>query len=245
MGGIRKKLRSRRGTSILLALVFFLVCAFVAAVILGAAAANARKTAGREAEQQTYYSVSSAARLLQNVMDGAVFTGREYRTLYGCQNAADLADEPHTDTSSVDSLSAVSITAQGAVADYLKEQAYRVFLSGTEYVGAAVFSAQTVSFTIAADGMDPVDVTMAVDGHYTATFTLRSQTSPGKYAMTLRCLALSPQPVSAVSESDDTHSVWDDEGNISDRTFTRYDYIRTTAVTWSRGTISKGVDADA
>lgn len=71
MGGIQRKLRSRKGASISYALLLFLVCAAAGSVVLAAAAAAAGRLSGLAEADQRYYSVTSAAELLKEKYDGA------------------------------------------------------------------------------------------------------------------------------------------------------------------------------
>lgn len=64
MKKIREKLRSESGASILLALLFFLLCAMVGASVLMAAASNAGKSRSNREEQQKYLTLSSALQLV-------------------------------------------------------------------------------------------------------------------------------------------------------------------------------------
>ena len=73
MRALRQKLNSQRGASILIAMVFFLLCLTVGAVVLTAATANAGRLASRRQEEQNYLTVSSAARLLRDELAGAEF----------------------------------------------------------------------------------------------------------------------------------------------------------------------------
>ncbi len=73
MRALRQKLNSQRGASILIAMVFFLLCLTVGAVVLTAATANAGRLASRRQEEQNYLTVSSAARLLRDGLEGAKF----------------------------------------------------------------------------------------------------------------------------------------------------------------------------
>lgn len=72
-----KKLNNRRGASILIALLLFLICALAGAAAITAAASNMGRYEYLIKNQQTYLSVSSAARLfrdsLENVEAKAVF----------------------------------------------------------------------------------------------------------------------------------------------------------------------------
>lgn len=68
MNLIHHKLRSRRGASLSIALLLFLVCLAVASVVLAAGtAASGRLSELREADQR-YYSVTSAAELVRDLV---------------------------------------------------------------------------------------------------------------------------------------------------------------------------------
>lgn len=73
---LQKKLRDRSGASILLALLFFLLCGMVGASILMAASSNAGKTRSNRAEQQKYLLLSSALRLVCDELSSAKYIGR-------------------------------------------------------------------------------------------------------------------------------------------------------------------------
>ena len=80
MKRLRKKLHSERGASILLALLFFLVCMMVGASVLAAAASNAGKIRSNQTEQQKYLTLSSAIRLICDELNQqAKYTGK-YKT---------------------------------------------------------------------------------------------------------------------------------------------------------------------
>lgn len=64
MKDIKKKLNDRQGASILIALLFMLVCIMAGASVLFASASNAGKARSNKEEQQKYLSVSSALKLI-------------------------------------------------------------------------------------------------------------------------------------------------------------------------------------
>lgn len=76
---IFRKLRSQQGASLLLALLFLLICAMVSASILMAAASNVGKRRSNLAEHQTYLALSSAVSLLCDDLNQA-----EYCAQYAC-----------------------------------------------------------------------------------------------------------------------------------------------------------------
>lgn len=76
MEPIREKLRSESGASILLALLFFLLCAMVGASVLMAAASNAGKSRSGREEQQKYLTLSSAMQLVCDELTSAKYTAK-------------------------------------------------------------------------------------------------------------------------------------------------------------------------
>ena len=63
MNLIRRKLKSEDGASLMLALLFFVICAMVGSVILSAATAAAGRIAGLKNSDQAKYSLESTAKL--------------------------------------------------------------------------------------------------------------------------------------------------------------------------------------
>ena len=103
MRELRKKLHSQSGASILLALLFLLVCMMTAASVLTAASSNAGKIQSNYEEQQRYLALSSALRLVANQLEQAEYRGRytvdkwtEIETLIGEDGEA-LKDENGND----------------------------------------------------------------------------------------------------------------------------------------------------
>ena len=68
------KLHSRRGVSMLMALVYLLVCLTVGSVVLTASTAAAVQSKGRAADRQLDLDVSSAALLLKDALQNSSFT---------------------------------------------------------------------------------------------------------------------------------------------------------------------------
>lgn len=70
MKRLAQKLNCRRGASMLMALLLFLIAAMVSAVIITAAVSARSRVASDRAQQQTYLTVSSAAELLRDSIEG-------------------------------------------------------------------------------------------------------------------------------------------------------------------------------
>ena len=75
MSRIKSKLSNQSGASAVLALLFFLTCTMVGSVVLTATSANVGRFAATRQTQQDYFTVSSAARLLQEELEGMSLTG--------------------------------------------------------------------------------------------------------------------------------------------------------------------------
>lgn len=86
---LRKKLKSRRGASILLALALLLLCMMVTASLLTAAVSNAGKVRSNKEEQQKYLTLSSALRLVCGELEKA-----EYRGQYAYRSISPIEADP-------------------------------------------------------------------------------------------------------------------------------------------------------
>ena len=73
-GNVLMKLRSRKGASLTFALLAFLVCAAVSAVLLAAGMAAAGRVSNLEESDQRFYAVESAVQLFCDALDGQSFT---------------------------------------------------------------------------------------------------------------------------------------------------------------------------
>jgi len=62
-----KKLKSNTGASILLALAFFLMCFFVASVVMASASVNASRALAQKEEQRSYFAIQSAQNLIKDM----------------------------------------------------------------------------------------------------------------------------------------------------------------------------------
>lgn len=81
MKALWKKWKSSQGASILMALLFLLVCMMVGASVLMAAASNAGKIRSNREEQQRYLTLSSALTLICDELESVEYVGK-YRYGY-------------------------------------------------------------------------------------------------------------------------------------------------------------------
>lgn len=79
MNTMRRKLNSQSGASIVIALIFFLLCLTVGAVVLTAATANVGRVTRIQNQQQAYFAVRSAAELLRDEIQGKHFSAQHER----------------------------------------------------------------------------------------------------------------------------------------------------------------------
>lgn len=76
MGSLKEKLKSQRGASFLLALLFLLICMMVSASILMASVSNAGKHRSNLEEHQTYLALSSAVSALCDELNRTEYRGQ-------------------------------------------------------------------------------------------------------------------------------------------------------------------------
>jgi len=89
MKRIRKKLNSRKGASITYALLIFLVCAVVGSAVLVAGTAASGRMSKIAENDQRYYAVTSAARMIIDQIDGVPVTIVEEHINGGTANYKD------------------------------------------------------------------------------------------------------------------------------------------------------------
>lgn len=70
---LRNRIRSNSGATILLALLFFLLCALAGSIILSAGSAAAGRISGLKETEQSFYSVTSAAQVIREAIEGQEF----------------------------------------------------------------------------------------------------------------------------------------------------------------------------
>lgn len=87
MKGWKEKLKSNRGSSIIIALGLMMICAMISSVIVVAAAAGSSRSVQRVERQQAYLSVSSAAQVIMDELtqiQTKKYVGREEQKQYLC-----------------------------------------------------------------------------------------------------------------------------------------------------------------
>ena len=92
---IQAKLKDQTGASITYALLLFLVCAVVSSVVLAAGTAASGRMSKSVENDQRYYSVSSAAGYLKNLLDGKECVVKKTS---GSGGKTTMSDKTHTET---------------------------------------------------------------------------------------------------------------------------------------------------
>ena len=245
---MRQKLSSRRGASLLIALLYFLVCGLVAAVIIGAAMTNVQKLKGARQRQQAYDSVSSAAQLIPDEMTRVEYQGMERWDEYECnRSAAEIQGSRHEDTYRWEGFSASKESGKSLTA-LLQPGVEKAYYSHAKFPqNQRNFTGWEDSFTVD-DGVCPVEVNVKIDRDYTLTFTLAPQQADltEDYRMTLVSKGQAGEPVESQTESSCSHRVTyldetDGLYHVVDTDFKITEHHYATAIRWTRGTISKGV----
>ncbi len=75
MNRLKHKLKSQNGASMLIALLFFLLCSMIGSSILMASVSNAGKSNSNEEQHQIYLALSSAVKLVCDDIENATYTG--------------------------------------------------------------------------------------------------------------------------------------------------------------------------
>lgn len=140
------KLQSQKGASLILAAVYFLICAFVGGTVLAAATSGSAHLKDRKADEQTYLIQRSAARVIE----------RELTVENGYLQAEFKHGEAYTGTTDL----------QGLV----KNAAYIQYLGDTVTDGRVPEG--DLVLTMTGTQTDTVDVHYEVDENYDLTVTL-------------------------------------------------------------------------
>jgi hypothetical protein len=190
MKAIRQKLKSEQGASILLALLFFLVCTMVCASILMAAMSNAGKKRSNIEEQQSYLVLSSALQTVCDDLVNATYHGQWTVTVQteGIETGDGTEDESsYTKTTYTYTQVAGSYT--GSLTDMLLDDFDSIFAKS--FTEGNLQKVNGVDYEVKAlSGLqDPVTHTLTVtpntgisdldDAPVTITMLVRSESSDG------------------------------------------------------------------
>lgn len=217
MARLKCIVKSERGASFLLAMLFFLVCGTVAAVVVLSASTNVERVKQQQAEEQAYLTLSSSAQTVKDVFAGKAIkfvgsTSGGQLVSSGLYRADDEGLNP---------------VVEDAFTNYIKAACTQALL------GAGAAYTSTFEIDVDAEGMDSVTGTLTITDANTHTLaqgtaynlkiTLASSSEDYRYTMTMNFKSSANGP----SEATDPMT-----GKI----------VRTTIVTWPAAdiTIEKG-----
>jgi hypothetical protein len=221
------KLHSESGASIILALVFLLICLGVGAMVLASASVNIHKETGARERQEEYLSISSAARLIKAAYGNSSCTISESFTDYTCGIDADVTAPAVRDTTNKLTSAACDVFRASAQFDN----------SGSGFAGE--------TFTVKPDGthggdMKDVSVSFSMDDNYNAKFVLTCEgDATNAYAMTLTFRAVAEKN-SAAASMECSHQETDAKGSKYDVAYPYTVTTNTASVKWDAGEITKG-----
>ena len=182
MTRIRAKLHSRRGASLMIALVLFLICTFVSTAVLVSASGNVQRPSKREEESRGYLAVAAAAELLGEKLAGVTFTAAESYLKHTCQYHTPARDEfqyfavvkgVESGTGLDEIFNDFSLNFCHLYPDYYHS-----------YTGASI-ETRSRSFTMAAPGMETVQGVVSMNQHFQIRIVLRSDASAYTLTLTL------------------------------------------------------------
>lgn len=229
-----RKLNSRTGASIVVALLFFLLCLTVGAVVLTAASANAGRVKRIEGEQQAYFAVRSAAELLRDEVKGSSFDAL-YEAYASGEHAPGRLAAPHYTLKGFDGESLPGLSAR------LEGDAKNVFQAQYEGVSA---SERSAIWSVVAPDMPRVTVKYRMDEAFGITLALDTEdTHPYHYPMVLTFSPILRQVDGERTVSWTTTSTGTDEaGNPVTETTHHEMIVRHCEATasWTAGEIRKG-----
>ena len=219
MRAVTKKLKSRRGVTIIMAMVFFLVCAVIGSIVLATAGTNAGRLSHMRSGQQAHLTVSSAAGLVRDEITGMIFVEvKESPSEY-------FTGEGYSQTARNDS-----------VLSDIFNQITKSFL------GTGSFA--TESFTISAEGLGEVTATVTAgargaDNKFPVMIALKNADEKNPYEMLVTVTGIIETNPSTRTV---TESRYVDDGE-NEPYYEPYDItisVTTTTFTYGKGIITVG-----
>lgn len=214
MKRMRAKLNSQNGASILIALVFLLLCLTVGSVVLTAATANAGRLRSQRRAQQDYQTVSSAALLVRGQLSGTSFSAQTVVT-----------DGGSPAVSFGDSGSGLPAT--------LRADARTLFQSGTQ--------PSARNFTVAVEGLDEVHGSFQMHSDYSVTVTLYLGEASARRSPLRLEIPAQTAAATAVSVWDESVDGVDENNQPIKKLVSHRTVTTTFTVSWNKGLVEKEV----
>jgi hypothetical protein len=220
----RAKLKSNSGASMIIALLFLLLCLTIGAILLSAASASAGRLKTSRSSQQNYLTVSSASDLIRDKLSGFKFTGVE-KSVYNSKGGTTTLPSPTYTYSSSDAFPML-----------VGNKAAQVFMVKSAFNPSGLMPS-AVPLQIAAS-FSNVTANMTIQSDYSIKVVLSPNTTPTSYTMTLTIPAIvDSSTVIDISRYTVTESV---NGVSAEVQYTITTTTHTVQVTWGGGVISLG-----
>lgn len=261
-----RKIGSRSGASLTVALLFFIVCAVIGSVVLAAGTAAAGRYNRMSESDLRYYSVTSAAELFRDAFDGASTTVERSRisfhysdTPYTVETDGSVTAGASSDGGEFNVSYLASIDGQSVqrTLDLLHDEAINVVFgpdavnveneSCWNYSGGGAGYPYTVEFKLvpSVGGVDSepyeVKVTAVLDSSNKLTVTFENANDTEKYTLKVVCTPQINEELTSASEITG-HSVIE---SVAGESYTERDTVKVTekkitTVRWSVGDIISG-----
>ena len=263
---LKQKLRSTVGASLSMALLLFLVCAAVGAVVLAAGTAAAGSASQRAEMDQRYYSVVSAAELVRDALNGKSYTVVREKNTVLTETAYVKMDDEGTVTDSGESSEEApaapayshnfnwlsngagpvidpSLLAEAALAYVYGSNSYDT-KEGWEAVPGNEKTWES-PLVIDATGVGALAVNASVkmlsDGSLLFTF-VNADSDTKKFSVELTVNASIPYdnssaPKTTRTRDDDKSESYSDENTAYTKTVTNITTAKTTTIKWTAGTM--------
>lgn len=244
----KNKMRSESGATLMTALLFFIMCAVCGSVILAAASAAAGRMSRQQSSDQAYYTVTSAAKLLRDEIDGKSITVKK-TVIETEQEAADGSGSSGTSGNpTYEYTPGTETVVKDAVQHFIENASNDVFTKSlqltpvTEGVSDDVKTAITRLMAYAIFSMDSnyeiqivvSDKSITTKQEGTATIVDTSKLNPDQYYAVLKL-----KPVKKESESSKVDKSTGKDENGNETTTSETTTVTTTELSWEGATIEK------
>lgn len=179
---LARRLRDSSGASIVIALVFFLICGIIGSVVVTAASVQAKSVHTHKELQQSEYTMQSAAELIAQQLGGEDSSALQHSVTVHVSYGTDK--KPIVDVSKVHSEVGKGFWTKGRTESILANRA-----AGSSYVlGDSPSNRLVVNSPSGSQSMDPVygKITVDADMNMTVELSLDPELSPSSpYNMTV------------------------------------------------------------
>lgn len=259
MKELRKKLNSQSGAVFVIALIFFLVCVVVGAIVVTAATMNAGRTEKRYDEQQAYLAASSAVQMLQENFADMTFSAEREEWIYTCGYSDSSHASPLEKRGMHEWKMTKAVSDTVCINEFITESAMEICERAE---ASSVIGEHIKEYTLEADKIKNVTTTVSVQifdsnedsKKYDIKCIVNSRTDGGtSYTMSLYIDAAIDASESRQENNDadmhvetsTTDLEWDSGKQqwVYKKTNAYYDYTVVTHrqnVTWAEGSIEKG-----